>query len=165
MRVNSIQYKGDKYRLSITFSNEIEEHIFLQNTLNWFGKILPVNCMLTDLDTSYSFYEEYFAGHNYYVYDRSTTASIFAFDLTPTEIQEVISNWGYFTIEAMFALGIIENAVKKKKLDSTNAFQCLPITITQVLDSSVDIAIDQCHFKDLSQFLSTVDAVPPRNTI
>ena len=48
MRVNSIQYKGDKYRLSITFSNEIEEHIFLQNTLNWFGKILPVNCMLTD---------------------------------------------------------------------------------------------------------------------
>ena len=65
----------------------------------------------------------------------------------------------------MFALGIIENAVKKKKLDSTNAFQCLPITITQVLDSSVDITIDQCHFKDLSQFLSTVDAVPPRNTI
>ena len=121
--------------------------------------------MLTDLDTSYSAYEKYFAGHNYYIYDRSTTASIFAFDLAPTEIQKVISNWGYFTIEAMFALGIIENAVKKKKLDSTNAFQCLPITITQVLDSSVDITIDQCHFKDLSQFLSTVDAVPPRNTI
>lgn len=154
MRVNSIQYKGDKYRLSITFSNEIEEHIFLQNTLNWFGKILPVNCMLTDLDTSYSAYEKYFAGHNYYIYDRSTTASIFAFDLTPTEIQKVISNWGYFTIEAMFALGIIENAVKKKELDRTSIFQSLPIVITQVLDNSVDITIDQFYFKELSQFLA-----------
>ena len=154
MRMNSIQHKGDKYRLSIAFSNEIEERIFLQNTLNWFGNILPVNCMLTDLDTSYSFYKEYFVGHNYYVYDRSTTASIFAFDLTPPEIQEVISNWGYFTIDAMFALGTIEDAVKKKELDSTNAFQCLPITITQVLDSSVDITIDQFYFKELSQFLA-----------
>lgn len=154
MRVNSIQYKRDKYRLSITFSNEIEEHIFLQNTLNWFGKILPVNCMLTDLDTSYSFYEEYFAGRNYYVYDRSTTASIFAFDLTPPEIQEVISNWGYFTIDAMFALGTMEGAVKEKELDRTSIFQSLPIVITQVLDSSVDITIDQFYFKELSQFLA-----------
>ena len=152
--MNSIQHKGDKYRLSIAFFNEIEERIFLQNTLNWFGKILPVNCMLTDLDTSYSFYKEYFVGHNYYVYDRSTTASIFAFDLTPTEIQKVISNWGYFTIDAMFALGTIEDAVKKKELDRTSIFQSLPIVITQVLDNSVDITIDQFYFKELSQFLA-----------
>lgn len=109
--------------------------------------------MLTDLDTDYSTYEEYFEKNNYYVFDRLTTASIFAFDLTSTEIQEVISNWGYFTIDAMFALGIVDDEVKKKKLDSTNIFKSLPTVITQVLDNSIDITIDQRHFKYLSQFL------------
>lgn len=153
MRVNSIQHNDNKCCISITFPNEIEERMFLQKILNWFEKVLPVNCMLTDLDTSYSTYEEYFRKNNYYVFDRLTTASIFAFDLTSTEIQEVISNWGYFTIDAIFALGIVDDEVKKKKLDSTNIFKSLPAVITQVLDNSIDITIDQRYFKDLSQFL------------
>lgn len=153
MRVNSIQQHNDnKYCISITFPNEIEERIFLQKILNWFEKVLPVNCILTDLDTSYSTYEDYFGKNNYYVFERSTTASIFAFDLTSTEIQEVISNWGYFTIDAIFALGIVDDEVKKKKFDSTNIFKSMPAVITQVLDNSIDITIDQCYYKDLSQF-------------
>ena len=153
MRVNSIQHNDNKYCLSITFPNEIEERIFLQKILNWFEKVLPVNCMLTELDSSHSLYEEYFGRNNYYVFDRLTTASIFAFDLTSTEIQEIISNWGYFTIDAIFALGIVDDEVKKKKLDITNIFKSLPAVITQVLDNSIDITIDKCYFKDLSQFL------------
>lgn len=154
MRINSIQQHNDnKCCISITFPNEIEERIFLQKILNWFEKVLPVNCILTDLDTSYSTYEEYFGKNNYYVFERSTTASIFAFDLTSTEIQEVISNWGYFTIDAIFALGIVDDEVKKKKLDSTNIFKSMPAVITQVLDNSIDITIDQCYYKALSQFI------------
>lgn len=153
MRVNSIQHNDNKCRLSITFPNEIEEHVFLQNILNRFEKVLPVNCMITDLDTDYSTYEEYFGRNNYYVFDRLTTASIFAFNLTSSEIQEVISNWGYFTIDAIFALGTVYDEVKKKKLDGTNIFKSLPIVITQILDNSIDITIDQCYFKDFSQFL------------
>lgn len=154
MRVNSIQHNDNKCCLSIIFLNETEERIFLQNILNQFEKVLPVNCMLTDLDTSYSTYKEYFRNDNYYyVFDRLTTASIFAFDLTPIAIQEVISNWGYFTIDAMFALGTVDDDVKKKKLDITHIFKTLPVVITQVLDNSIDITIDQCYFNDISQFL------------
>ena len=153
MRVNSIQHNDNRYRLSITFPNEIEERIFLQNILNRFEKVLPVNCMITDLDTDYPIYEEYFERNNYYVLDRLTTASIFAFNLTSSEIQEVISNWGYFTIDAMFALGTVNDEVKKKKLDSTNIFKSMPAVITQVPDYSIDITIDRCYFKDLSNFL------------
>ena len=153
MRVNSRQCDDNRYRLSITFPNEIEERIFLQNILNRFEKVLPVNCMITDLDTDYPIYEEYFERNNYYVLDRLTTASIFAFNLTSSEIQEVISNWGYFTIDAMFALGTVNDEVKKKKLDSTNIFKSMPAVITQVPDYSIDITIDQCYFKDLSNFL------------
>ncbi|MBE6649614.1 MAG: hypothetical protein E7614_08900 [Ruminococcaceae bacterium] len=153
MKVNSIQHNDNKCCLSITFSNEIEERIFLKNILNWFEKVLPVNCMLTDLDTSYSIYEQYFRRNNYYVFDRLTTASIFAFDLTSSEIQEVISNWGYFTIDAIFAIGTIDDEVKKKKLDNTHIFKSLPAVITQVLDYSVDITIEQRYFKNLLQFI------------
>lgn len=153
MRFNSIKHNDNRFYLSITFPSEIEERIFLQKILNRFEKILPVNCMLTDLDTSYSAYEEYFRKNNYYVFDRLTTASIFAFDLTSTEIQEVISNWGYFTIDAIFALGIVDNEVKKNKLDITNILKSLPAVFTQVLDNSIDITIDQRYYKNLSQFL------------
>lgn len=153
MRINSIQHKNNKYCISITFSNEFKERIFLQKILNWFEKVLPVNCMLTDLDTSYSLYKKYFEKNNYYVFERSTTASIFVFDLTSLEIQDVISNWGYFTIDAMFALGIVDDEVKKKIHDCTNIFKSLPIVITQVLDNSIDIAINQRYFKEFSNFL------------
>lgn len=146
MHVNSIKHNDNKYYLSVTFLDEIEERIFLQNILNWFGKILPVNCILTDLDTSCSTYEEYF-NRNYYVFDRLTTSSIFAFDLNSTEVQDVISNWGYFTIEAIFALGTVDDEVKNQKLDSTNIFKSMPIVITQVLDNSIDIIIDQYYLE------------------
>lgn len=155
MRINSIQHADNKYCLSITFPNEIEEHIFLQDILNRFGNVLPVNCMITDLDTDCPLYEAYFEKNNYYVFDRLTTASIFAFDLTSNEIQDVISNWGYFTIDAVFALGTVDDAVKSKKLDCMDILKSLPIVIAQVLDSSIDITIDQCYYKELSQILAT----------
>ena len=60
MRINSIQNNYNKYCLSITFSDEFEEHVFLQNILNRFEKVLPVNCMITDLDTDCPLYEAYF---------------------------------------------------------------------------------------------------------
>lgn len=153
MQINSIQHNDNKCCLSITFPNEIEERIFLQNVLNWLEKVLPVNCMLTDLDTSYSTYVKYFEKNNHYIFDRLTTASIFAFDLTSTEIQEVISNWGYFTIDAMFALGTVDGEIRNKKLDCSNIFKSLPAVITQVLDYSIDITINQRYYKDLSRFL------------
>ena len=67
MRINSIQHNYNKYCLSITFSDEFEEHVFLQNILNRFEKVLPVNCMITDLDTDCPLYEAYFEKNNYYV--------------------------------------------------------------------------------------------------
>ena len=97
----------------------------------------------------------YFLYNNYYVFDRLTTASIFAFDLTSNEIQDVISNWGYFTIDAVFALGIVDDELKKSNIDCENVFKSLPIVIAQVLDSSIDITIDQCYYKELSQILAT----------
>ena len=153
MLVNSVKHNNEKCYLSITFFNEIEEHIFLQNILYYFVKILPVNCVLTDLDTNCSTYERYFERNNYYVFDRLTTVSIFAFDLTWIEIKEVVSNWGYFTIDAIFALGTIDDELKNHKLDITNIFQSLPIVINQVLDNSVEIIINQCYFEDVFKII------------
>ena len=157
MHVNSLKY-NKRCCLSITFPNEIEERIFLQKILNRFEKILPVNCMLTDLDTSYSAYEEYFGRNNYYVFDRLTTASIFAFDLTSTEIQEVISNWGYFTIYALFAIGPVPNEIKKQKSDCIEILKSLPIVIEQVPDLSIDITMDKYYFEDIFQFVIKNDS-------
>lgn len=156
MRVNLISNNTFKRYLSITFIDEIEEHIFLKNILALLGKKLPVHCMITDLDTSYLLYEKYFKREKYYVFDRLTTVSIFAFELDATEIQNVISNWGYYTIDAIFALGVLDNDVKNPKLDSTNILKSMPIVIAQVLDNSIEIAIDQCYFKDVSQFLVSI---------
>lgn len=155
MRINSIQHNYNKYCLSITFSDEFEEHVFLQNILNRFEKVLPVNCMITDFDTDCSLYEPYFERKNYYIFDRVVYSSIFAFDLTSTEIQDVISNWGYFTIDAVFALGTVDDELKKSNIDCENVFKSLPVVISQVLDYSIDIAVHQYYYKDISRFLVT----------
>lgn len=152
-------YDGFDLRLlNRIFSAEwggLYEHIFLQDILNRFGNVLPVNCMITDLDTDCPLYEAYFEKNNYYVFDRLTTASIFAFDLTSNEIQDVISNWGYFTIDAVFALGIVDDELKKSNIDCENVFKSLPVVISQVLDYSIDIAVHQYYYKDISRFLVT----------
>lgn len=156
MRINSVKQINNRCYLSITFLNEIEERIFLQKIIIWFGKMLPVNCILTDLDTSYSVYEEYFIRENYYVFDRLTTASIFAFELNQTEIQDVISNWGYYTIDAIFALGVVDAELKCQKHDATNKLKSMPIVIAQVLDNSLDIYLDLYYFDDMSKFFIAV---------
>lgn len=157
MRVNSLKYINNKYCLSVTFSDEFEEQKFLLNMLSNLKKLLPVNCMITELDTSYSIYEKYFVRKNFYVFDRLTTASIFAFDLNLEEIQDVVSNWGYITIDAIFALGAVDYKVKKLRLDCINILQSLPIVITQVLDNSIVITAEKCFFEYISNFLNTGD--------
>lgn len=155
MRVNSIQHNYNKYCLSITFPDEIEEHTFLQNILNRFEKVLPVNCMITDFDTDCHLYEPYFERKNYYIFDCVTYASIFAFDLIQTEIKDVIANWGYFTVDAVFALGIVDDEVKKSNIDCANILKSLPVVISQVLDYSIDITVHQYYYRDISRFLVT----------
>ncbi len=140
--------------MDITFCDESEERDFLQNLIGSFEDVLSVNCMLTDLDTSYSTYEEYFPRGNYYVFDRLTSASIFAFELNHAEGEDVISNWGYYTFDAMFALGTVEPELKKQKLDCVQELKCMPIVITQVLDYSVNIDLDYCYFEKIAKLLA-----------
>lgn len=154
MQINSVKNEDNKVNLSITFLDEAEERIFLQNILKQLGDRLPVNCLLTDLDTSYSMYEKYFNRGNYYVFDRLTTASIFAFNLNEVEIQDVLSNWGYFTMDALFALGAVDDKVKKQRIDSTDILKSLPVVIVQVLDNSIDIAIEEDYFEAISKFVA-----------
>ena len=153
LKINSIKQTIDRCYLSITFPDKITECNFLQNIITYFGETLPVNCILTDLDTGYSAYEEYFTRGNYYVFDRLTTASIFAFELNKTEIQDVLANWGYYTIDAMFVLGIVGAELKYQKLDITNELMFMPIVIDQVLDNSLDINLDLYYFEEILKFL------------
>jgi len=149
MRVNSLKHDENKCCLSITFLDETEEHIFLGKILNCLKKILEVNCMIKDLDTCCSLYEMYFEKGNYYFFEQSTTTSIFAFGLNSKEINNVISNWGYFTFDAIFALGPVDDEVKKQKRDCMNVLKSLPVVINQVLDTSIDITMEQCYFKNI----------------
>ncbi len=148
-----IKKEDGKYYVSITFSHETEEHLFLSNILTMFGRTLPVNCMITDLDTSYPHYEAYFERDNYYIFDRVTKASIFAYRLNQAEIERIISNWGYYTIDAMFSLGVCEDEVLIQKPDYTDGLRSMPIVITQVLDNSIEITVDQYYFDDISKLL------------
>lgn len=158
MQINSIKHINNKCYLSITFLDEDEERIFLQKALNQLKSSLPINCMLTDLDTSYSLYEAYFNRDNYYVFDRLTTVSIFAFDLNETEVENVLSNWGYYTIDAVFALGILDGKVKEHRCDVADILKTMPVVISQVLDNSVDIVIEQCYYEEISneKFITSI---------
>lgn len=152
MKINSKVKIHNRYCINVTFKNEIEEHIFLNDIVTYLGKFLPVNCLITDLDTSCVAYEEYFNRGNYYVFDRVTLLSIFAFDLNQADIQNVISNWCYYTIDAMFSLGVIDSELKYQKLDKTYQFKLMPVVITQVLDYSLEINLEHCYFEKLSKF-------------
>ncbi len=153
MRVNSIKRNEDRSHLSITFCNENEEREFLRNMIEYFGKLLPVNCMLTDLDTSYSAYEQYFPRGNHYVIDHVTSASILAFELNHTEIQDVISNWGYYTFAAIFSLGVIRAELKKQELDYLDELKSMSIVVSQVLDTSLEINIENRFFEEMLKFV------------
>ena len=153
MKINSKVHIDNRYYLSVTFKDEIEEHIFLYNIITYLDKYLPVNCLITDLDTSCLMYEEYFIRDNYYVFDRLTSVSIFAFDLNQAEVKNVICNWCYYTIDAMFALGVIDSKIKYQKLDIMHELELLPVVITQVLDNSLEIDLEYCYFEKLSKFL------------
>lgn len=152
MKINSKVKVYNRYYINVTFKNEIEEHTFLYDIITYLKKFLPVNCLITDLDTSCSAYEEYFIRGNYYVFDRVTLLSIFAFDLNQTEIQNVISNWCYYTIDAMFSLGVVDSELKHQKLDKTHELKSMPVVITQVLDYSLEIDLEYCYFEKLSKF-------------
>lgn len=153
MRVNSIKRNEDRCYLSITFCNENEEREFLRNMIEYFGKLLPVNCMLTDLDTSYLAYEKYFPRGNHYVIDHVTYASILAFELNHTEIQDVISNWGYYTFAAIFSLGVFRTELKKQELVYLDELKSMPIVVSQVLDTSLEINIENRFFEEMSKLV------------
>ncbi len=146
MRINSIKQDENKIHLSITFYNESEERAFLQKLESKFGSVLPIHCMITDLDTICPMYEEYFPRGNYYVIDHITTLSIFAFQLNHTEVCDVISNWGYYTLDAILALGNLNS-------DRVNELKSLPIVVSQVLDYSLSIEIERCFYQKFSKLI------------
>lgn len=153
MRISYKKQYEDKYYLNITFIDEVEEQGFLKRILDWFGKSLPINCMITDFDTDYSLYKEYFEKSEYYVLDRITTQSIFAFKLNNEEVGNVISNWGYYTISALFALGEIDNKTINQRLDISDLLMSMPIVISQILDNSIEIISDAYYLNDVVKFL------------
>lgn len=119
-----------------------------------FGKFLPVNCALTDLDTGYSAYEKYFPRGNYYVIDNVTNSSILAFELDHAEIKDVISNWGYYTFDAVFSLGLFRTELREQKLDCLDELRSMPIVVSQVLDTSMEINTEHRFFKEILQLLN-----------
>ena len=144
MQINYKKQHDGKCYFNITFIDEVEEQSFIKKILDWFGRLLPINCMLTDLDTDCLLYKDYFEKNKYYVFDRLTTLSIFAFKLNGEEVCNVISNWGYYTINAVFALGAINNETIKQELDISDLLMSMPIVISQILDNSIEIISDIC---------------------
>ena len=155
MRLNTIERKSDRFFISITFEDEIKEQQWLRTVIDFFKKSgLQVNCEITDLDTICRSYEEFFET-NYYLYDRLTTISLFAFDLTNQQIYDVVSNWGFYSIDAIFALGSINaDKLKKERMNIEPAFLEMPVIFRQVLDTTVDITIDSVYKTDLMQIIS-----------
>lgn len=156
MRINSVNRDSDRCFLSITFCNESEERNFLKKIIDGFDDTLAVNCIITDLDTIYSMYKTYFPRCNYCVFDHLTYASIYAYELNHGEIEDVISNWGYYTIDAMFLLGESDLKVKKQKDDCLQELKSMPIVITQVLDFSLNIDLEPCYFEKILKFLVAI---------
>ncbi len=155
MRLNTIEQKLDRFFISITFEDEVKEQQWVKTVIGFFKKSgLQVNCEISELDTGCRSYEEFFET-NYYLYDRLTTISLFAFDLTDQQICDVVSNWGFYSIDAIFALGYV-NADKQKKeqMNLETEFLKMPVVIRQVLDTTVDITIDSTYKTDLMQIIS-----------
>lgn len=150
-----INRTNKKCSILITFYNEIEEQTFLKDLIFYFEKVLPINCMLTELDTSYCLYEKYFPRGNYYVFDQLTRSTIFAFQLNCSEVLDVISNWGYYTFDAKLCFGTIEMPdLNNTNYDYSSKLEAMPIVISQILDYSLGISFDDCYYKKMSDFLS-----------
>lgn len=154
MRINSIRKSDNRCCFSITFNAENDERIFLKNLIQHFEKDLSVNCMLTDLDTSYMVYEKYFNRDNYYVIDHGTSASILAFELNHQEIEDVISNWGYYTFAAVLFLGSFKTEFMNIKPNCIEKLESFPIVIHQVLDTSLDINLTHYYYEEISHLLT-----------
>ena len=146
MRINSINQKNNRWHISITFRNENEEKDFLKKIIEILVDFLPVNCVLTDLDTVFSMYKEYFPRHNYFVLDNITYASICAYKLNWDEIKDVISNWGYYTLDAMFVFGNFRYEYKSQTFNCSEVIKCMPVVISQVLDYTLNINLEQQYF-------------------
>ena len=152
MRINSINKKDERYFLDITFSNEDEVQDFLKKILVSLKDLLSVNCMITDLDTSYKMYIDYFPRKNYYIVDRITRASIYAYELNDMETGNVVSNWGFYTYDAILAFGKLETDYIEQKSDCMEALKRMPIVINQVLDCSLDISIEKYYYEKMQGF-------------
>lgn len=154
MRVNTKQRNKDKCYLSLTFENENEERAFLQKLVKYWKEFLPINCMITDLDSGYSLYEQYFPRGNYYIFENvSPSVSIFAFELNNAEVQDVIANWGYYTFDAILSMGSVKPELIDKKKSSVEQLMSMPVVVRQVLDTSLDIYCEYELFEKMSRLL------------
>ena len=159
MRINSINKKDERYFLDITFSNEDEVQDFLKKILVSLKDLLSVNCMITDLDTSYKMYIDYFPRKNYYIVDRITRASIYAYELNDMETGNVVSNWGFYTYDAILAFGKLETDYIEQKSDCMEALKRMPIVINQVLDCSLDISIEKYYYEKIRMLFQSEDSI------
>ena len=88
------------------------------------------------------------------LYSLLDVTSMDAAGITPAGELPVLNNQGAGVI-AVFALGIVDDELKKSNIDCENVFKSLPVVISQVLDYSIDIAVHQYYYKDISRFLVT----------
>ncbi len=152
MKLNSIEAKNNKYIISVTFKDENSEQDFLLQIVNLLKGKMQMNCMISELDVSYEYYENYFHKSHCYTIDDITQAHIFAYDVTFDEIELVISNWGFYTLDAAIALGNVDLTIQEGH--SIEYLKTLPIFIQQVLDCSLLIILDECHYESFMEFMS-----------
>lgn len=152
MKINSVECDNNRYSISITFNNEHEERKFLIQIVNLFRENFRMNCMILDLDVCYECYKSYFSNEHCYTIDDITRAFIFAYDVTYNEVETVISNWGYYTLDAAIAFGDVDLAEQNDH--SAERLKSMPIYIQQILDYSLFIVIDEQYYKSFMTLLN-----------
>ena len=132
------------YFISITFDDEFCERYFLYNVAKLFGKQYVMSTLIQDLDCMITCYKGYFSTSEYVIWEHNPSHPfISATSLCLSEMESVIDNFGYYTLDAYIYWSKSKIDFEKALSNKSNYFYMdySELSIRQVLDLSLEIQV------------------------
>jgi len=136
-------------KITATFHNEEVEREFLHNVAKVLNKEYIVSTLIHDLDVDISLYKNYFQSTDFSIFEDDPTHPFLTCSVLDSQtLESVISNWGYYTLNAYLYWTKDVLDFKSALHNTSDHFfmKCSALTIKQVLDLSVDIHVNNAMF-------------------
>ena len=152
MKVNK-KSTQDKFNIvvEITFDNEDDEQEYIRLLVHNLMRRHSVGVYIKDLDVDIEKYKEYFSCEYLMMEENTPSPVIIAKNLNEETLDNVINNWGFYTLEAYFFILNkddirVEDVIWKR---DNLVKETVVLLIRQVLDLSVEIVVNQELYYEL----------------